>query len=260
MLRSLNILVGYKLKAKDGYIGRCGDFLFDDNKWCVRYMVADTATWLSERKVLVSPAVLQQADWASQTFPINLTMQEIKNSPPLAANAPVSRKYELAYNQHFGFSDYWHGTDLWGEDATPNSIMQSILASDWLADDNAGNGSHIRSIREVRGYTVEALDDEAGKVYDLIVDDETWAIRYLVISIGRMPIRRKVLVSPEWLRSVNWVAGKVYVTLEKQVLEEKTAVDMAKAVNHQCEKVPYDYYGRPHFYTNKFRPSRINKN
>ena len=55
MLRSVDEITGYTLHATDGDIGRCHDFLFDDQRWVIRYIVAKTAMWLPGRKVLVSP-------------------------------------------------------------------------------------------------------------------------------------------------------------------------------------------------------------
>jgi len=52
MLRSVKEVKGYMIQAKDGKIGRCKDFLFDDEIWTIRYMVADTGTWLPGKKVL----------------------------------------------------------------------------------------------------------------------------------------------------------------------------------------------------------------
>jgi hypothetical protein len=55
MLRSIKQLYGDSLKASDGEIGHIKDFYFDDQKWAVRYVVADTGSWLSGRLVLISP-------------------------------------------------------------------------------------------------------------------------------------------------------------------------------------------------------------
>jgi len=55
MLRNAKGILNYVLQAKDGEIGRCKDFLFDDEKWTIRYIVADTRNWLPGRKVLVAP-------------------------------------------------------------------------------------------------------------------------------------------------------------------------------------------------------------
>ena len=41
---------------------------------------------------------------------------------------------------------------------------------------------HLRSTNAVSGYHVQASDGEIGNVEDFIVDEETWAIRYLIIN------------------------------------------------------------------------------
>jgi hypothetical protein len=55
MLQSIKQLYGNKLGASDGDIGHVKDFYFDDQNWAVRYVVADTGSWLPGRQVLISP-------------------------------------------------------------------------------------------------------------------------------------------------------------------------------------------------------------
>jgi len=55
MLIKAKALKGYSLKSLDGDIGSASEFFFDDQYWAIRYLVANTATWLSGRKVLISP-------------------------------------------------------------------------------------------------------------------------------------------------------------------------------------------------------------
>ena len=73
MLRNIKSLFGYKIHAEDGTIGEVYDFFFDDEKWAVRYLVADVETWLLDRKVLISPAVFGQPEWELRYFPVTLT-------------------------------------------------------------------------------------------------------------------------------------------------------------------------------------------
>ena len=55
MLRSLKELVGYKVMAQDGQIGKVADFFIDDQDWVTRYLVVDTGPSIFGRKVLISP-------------------------------------------------------------------------------------------------------------------------------------------------------------------------------------------------------------
>jgi len=62
MLRSMKDLEGYGIRATDGTIGHVKDFCFDDHTWVVRYLVVETGSWLSSRKVLISPIAIGHPD------------------------------------------------------------------------------------------------------------------------------------------------------------------------------------------------------
>ena len=101
MLRNVSIILNFSLLAEDGEIGRCKDFLFDDEKWAIRYMVADTRKWLPGRKVLISPISLGAVDWSTRLFQVELTRRQVEDSPLLDEDAPVSRQYEIMLRQLF---------------------------------------------------------------------------------------------------------------------------------------------------------------
>jgi len=86
MLRSLKSLERYKLCASDGEIGSVADFLIDDHRWAVRYLVAETASFFADRKVLISPLFFRQADWAERRFHLAMTRDKIKNSPAIGGS------------------------------------------------------------------------------------------------------------------------------------------------------------------------------
>ena len=94
MLITAKQLNGLKLGAKDGEIGKIHEFLFDDEHWTIRYLVADTGTWLTGRQVLISPYSLEPLDDVHGVLPVRLTKQEIEDSPSVATHEPVSRQHE----------------------------------------------------------------------------------------------------------------------------------------------------------------------
>lgn len=55
MLRSIRRLHGDTVRAKDGDIGHINQAYFDDDNWCIRYLVVETGDWLHDRRVLISP-------------------------------------------------------------------------------------------------------------------------------------------------------------------------------------------------------------
>ena len=130
MLRSVKQLYGDKLGALDGEIGHVKDFYFDDQSWAVRYLVADTGSWLSGRKVLISPHALGSFEQAGKVLRVNLTRKQIENSPPIESHKPVSRQYEEDYYRYYGWPYYWQGDGLWGLRACFENAKQGQKAAE----------------------------------------------------------------------------------------------------------------------------------
>ncbi|WP_201245909.1 PRC-barrel domain-containing protein [Halochromatium salexigens] len=262
MLRSLAEPEGYRLEALDGDIGHCHDFLFDDELWTLRYMVADTGGWLSGRKVLISPAQLEAPDWERQRMPVTLTKTQIEQSPPLDVDAPVSRRYEQLYNEFHSLPSYWLGSGLWGDFPIPTSLttMQEARIEPATATSGAtiedadleeGDDVHLRSVREVTGYrvvapsTVDSGIDKVGRVVDLIVNDSSWALRAFIIDTSRLPFSKKVLLPVDAIAEIDWVSRQVVADVSAERIEEAPPFDPSEAVNERLETVLYDVYGRP---------------
>ena len=62
MLRTVNHLQGFTLRAIDGEIGKVDQFYCDDETWAIRYLVVNTSNWLPGRLVLISPIAIGQTD------------------------------------------------------------------------------------------------------------------------------------------------------------------------------------------------------
>src|ERR1041385_8886298 len=101
MLLSLRQLYGKKLGAADGDIGHVRDFYFNDQQWAIRYVIADTGSWLSGRLVLISAHAFGNLHQDADGLLVNLTRQKIKMSPGVRPQKPVSRQYEDEYDRRF---------------------------------------------------------------------------------------------------------------------------------------------------------------
>ena len=71
MLYGVKALKGYKLHGIDGEIGKVKEFYFDDHYWTVRYLIADTGTWLTGKQVLISPHVLIAVNQDAENITVN---------------------------------------------------------------------------------------------------------------------------------------------------------------------------------------------
>src|SRR2546423_6965362 len=110
MLRKTKDLKGARLTARDGEIGQVKDFYFDEQTWTVRYLVADTGRWLPKRQVLLSPFAVKRIETRPQAnVVLDLSKQQIENSPSIEEHRPVSRRYEGEDMQYYGWAQYWAG-------------------------------------------------------------------------------------------------------------------------------------------------------
>jgi hypothetical protein len=241
MLIKANALKGYSLKSLDGDIGSAREFYFDDQYWAIRYLVANTATWLSGRKVLLSPYSLDGIDTAEEKVFVLLNRKQIEESPSIDTDEPVSRQFERLYNGYYGYPDYWGGPYMWGG--------YSCLSRDrtrWgsAAPEAMRGDRHLRSTHEVTGYHLLASDGEIGHVVDFIIDDETWAIRYLVVATKNWWPGKKVLISPKWIENVSWEEKEVAIGLSREAIKAAPEYTDESLLTRDYETGLYGHYNR----------------
>jgi hypothetical protein len=241
--RTSHLTSAYVLKAEDGEIGRCKDFLFDDEKWAIRYMVADTGKWLPGRKVLLSPILLGRPDWATLSFPVDLTRRQIEESPPLDEHRPVSRRYEKKISKYYDMAYYWTGGAIWENFVSP-SALRGAGRGEEETEQQQSDDVHLRSTKEVIGYHIEATDREVGHVEDFLVEDETWCIRYLLVDTGNWLPGHKVLLSPLWVVSADWKKRRVRVDVSDRQVKDSPAYDPKAPLERKYETRIFDHYGR----------------
>ena len=123
MLHSVRELKKYTIGATDGMIGDITDFYFDDEAWVIRYLEVDTGTWLSGRRVLISPFSIGVADRAARVFPVSISKEQIKHSPGIDTDKPVSRQHEKGYLSYYCYPHYWGGSGFWGDGAYPRMML-----------------------------------------------------------------------------------------------------------------------------------------
>jgi len=262
MLRSLKELEGYTVGAADGDIGNVGNFLLDDERWGVRYLVVESDEFLKGRRVLISPISFMSADWSTRRFNLALTMKKVQNSPDIDLRKPVSRRHEFEYNLYYGHPHYWGSMEVWGMFNCPNAVASDsgIVELSEHSDKVSVDGSvdvHLRSAGEVRGYHIHGSDEAIGHVADFIVDDETWEVRYLVIDTSNWWFGKKVLVSPHWASRISWAEKMVYLDMSRQKIQECPEWDATAVVNREYERRLYNYYGRPTYWVGGDHPEDL---
>lgn len=249
-------LKGYKLSSIDGEIGKIREFYFDDKHWAVRYLVVDTGNWITERQVLISPYALGAINKEEKTVRVDLTKKQIIDSPSLDTDKPVSRQFEEAYYQYYGLPLYWEGSNMWG--SFPYIIRDHKKWEDFNKESKKWD-PNLRSTQEVDGYYVQASDGEIGHVEDFIIDDRTWAIRYLVIDTHNWWPGKKVLISPQWIERVSWNESKVFVNLSSTIIKQSPEYSEEILPTRDYETRLHGHYNRRGYWIDEEALKRARK-
>jgi hypothetical protein len=254
MLISTKAALGCSLDNREGKLGTLRDFFFDDRAWSVRYLVAQTGGWLSDRRVLLPPSVVKRPDWPGRSLWVTLTRQQIKDSPDVDTDKPVSRQQQLDLENYPAWAPVAWTPE--GVVVPPIAGTAQAAAASCQPGEEAEDDPHLRSVREINGYHVAALDGDLGHVDELIIDDREeqpgpWELRYLVIDTRNWLPGRTVLVSPFWADAVNWQDRKIRFGLTREQIEGSPEFQPHAPINRHYEEVLYDYYGKPKYWTGR---------
>jgi len=266
MLRSTKDLENYTISATDGEIGHVKDLYFDDDSWVVRYLVVDTGPWLSSRLVLISPISVRQVDTLEESLSVALTKERVKNSPGIDTDKPVSRQKEEQTLGYYGYPYYWGSTGLWDGGLYPYAMDPAFTgyglermdrvareredAANLRAEQarHRNDDPHLRSCNAVKGYHIVATDGEIGHVAGYLIDDETWAVRYLVVDTSNWWVGHKMLVAPEWITGVHWSNETVSVGLTRASMQAAPHYDPSVVWSRELDQNLYGHYGRSRYW------------
>jgi uncharacterized protein YrrD len=251
MLRSISEIKGSTIQPVGEAIGSVKEAFFDDEAWTVRYLVVETGTWLSGREVLISPySVRHPLELGpDKVIAVALTRDQVKNSPPVDTHMPVSRQQEQETLGYYGYPDYWGGGDLWAMGAFPvlpqPALPESPGYAPLIRKEVPPGDAHLRSTKEVSGYDIQASDGSIGHVKDFIFDDESWAIRYLVVDTRNWwPGGRKVLLGTRWIDRIDWSASNVFTTLTREEVQASPEYDETTGIQRDYEARLHAAYKR----------------
>ncbi|MGA2711362.1 MAG: PRC-barrel domain-containing protein [Steroidobacteraceae bacterium] len=253
MLRSMKDMEDYSIGATDGIIGRVKDFYFDDDAWVIRYLVVDAG--IGQRKVLISPISIGQPNWSEKILPVSLTRTQVADSPDIDTDKPVSRQQEMGYLGYYGYGSYWGGGGLWGAGIYPDVLQAGLQNRGTFTDESAGHAGavvgqhqhddpHLRSGNAVMRYYVHASDGDIGHVEGFLVDERSWAIRYLIVNTSNWWLGHQVLIAPQWIDHVDWTESMVSVGLTREAIKHSPPYDAEAPLDREHETGIHAHYGR----------------
>jgi hypothetical protein len=228
MLQNIKDLYGSKLAAADGAIGHVKDFYFDDKTWVIRYVVADTGSWLTGRLVLLSPHAFGQVDRSENTLHVKLHKQQIQDSPSIDSHQPISRQYEVAYYNYYGWPAYWNGSAVWGLGDYPVVLPPSKAQMEAHLHPDPKD-RHLQSTRAITDYAIQAVDGPIGHLSGLKMDDRSWAIRDLVVEAGHWYSGKEILIAPAKVERISYEESTIFVNLTKADIQRTAEHELVKA-------------------------------
>lgn len=233
MLHRLGELQRYAISAIDGEIGSVEEVYFDDSTWTIRYFVVNTGHWLTGRRVLISSVAIGNVDEKSNEIFVELSRNQIKDSPPMESKEPVSRRYEVDYFRYYGWPPYWDSIPY-----APPAPASSNKPRDRQAD------SRLRSSREVVGYNISAEDGEIGHVADFVIDENNFKLCYLEIDTRNWWPGKHVLLNPAWIAKIDWPRKSVFVDLCRDDIRSAPEYDPKSVIGRDYEIRLFEHYAR----------------
>lgn len=245
MLLLATDLLKMNLHVPDGNVGRVEDLLFEDRTWRVRYLVVDSGAWLDRRRLLITPEVVTVG--AEKHLTAHLTRDEVQRSPD-AGTAGLTRADEQRLHEHYRWPPYWTevatGFGLAGSvipgpvSATPPPIQHPAAKSE-PASAATMEQSHLRTAQSLRGHRLDAADGAIGEVEDLLINPESWEVRYLVVDTKPWWPGGEVLIDPDWLTGIDWDTGNARCDLTRAEVK-------ASPPYHPGQTLPPDYLADLH--------------
>ena len=261
MLRCTKEILNYDVKAFDDTIGKVDDFLFMDTDFHIQYLVVNIGPILFGRKVLIAPHALGEPDWVSQQVPVNLTKEEIKSSPNIKTDQPISEMDLDRLHDYYQWPKFWtslsntmvstpmtvgrHDPNRGEPGYQTNTVQLSIQKQ------RQATTSKLRSINEVMGYKVSGTDGTAGTVDDIVVDDKLWILRYLVIKTGTIFNHKNVLLAADWIDWIRHRESELEVDLPVELIEKSPEFDPEMPMTRRQEEVFYDFHGKPYYWVKR---------
>jgi hypothetical protein len=247
MLFRISSLMNLPVHARDGEIGSVSDLLFEDDTWRARWLVVDTGSWILGRKVLLPASHVKPPEQGASSITVDLTRQQVEESPGTGVDLPVSRQMETSLYDHYGWAPYWGVAGTMGyvppiaytsapypaagvvaPSVAPGTAPE-LEGGDAAAEEPKGD-PHLRSADEVMSYYIHARDGDLGHVEDILLQGDEWTIRYFIVDTKNWWPGKMVLVEPDAIESIAWEDRSVHVGRTREQIKSAPEYDPTRPI------------------------------
>ena len=143
------------------------------------------------------------------------------------------------------------GIPDWTAKLIPASITQeqvrngADIAETQSSEARRQNDRHLKSINAVMRYDVHATDGDIGHVQGMLVEEKTWAIRYIIVNTSNWWLGHCVLIAPEWVDDVLCSESTLMVALTRQSVRDAPEYNPKLPITREHETLLNAYFGHP---------------
>jgi hypothetical protein len=212
-------LIGCRLIAIDESVGAVRDLVVDTDTWVLRYLVVGADDWAPDHEVLVVPRSLAGIDEVDEEITVDLTAEQVRNSPSLAVDSPVTRDFEENWYRHYGWEDYW-SAEIDAESTPEPPVPPAPPAEEPFPEEANADLPGLQRLENLRLWGAETRDGKPLHLLDLLIDDADWSIDFLEIELMSDAGSEHCLVGLSLVAEIDPVAERWYLAVDAQKLQQ----------------------------------------
>ncbi len=192
-------------------------------------------------------------DYQREQMPVRLTKAQIQDSPGIGSDQPVSQQMQTDLYGYYGWDPLWGGGNDYGAYpygmglgyTTPRPPAEGEVLEASRDRMSEQGDPHLRSVAAITGYHIQARDGAIGHVDNILIDDKTWGVRYLVVDTRNWWPGRHVLISPHAVRGISWAERDVTLDVTRDQVKGSPAWDPADIIDQPYQERLHGYYDWP---------------
>jgi len=233
MFWNASAIKGYAIAATDGDVGHVADIMIDSVNWTVRWLIVDTGSWLNQRTVGLPVWALSRPDPEAHDLAVTLTRRQIESSPEIDEDRLLSLEQEVLMSAHYASVSRSEPKPIQG-------LVTTLVRTDPVIVEGSRN---LVSLNALKNASVEASDGEIGHVESLIVDPETWTIKYLVVHSGFFGAAKKVLILPSTVVHIDDIRGSIDLNVSREKVRGSPDYVALDTIDGAFDETFHIYYG-----------------
>jgi len=184
-------------------------------------------------------AYLGRLDRGTHTLTADVRRELVESTAPFDRTEPLTRRDEQELHDLYGWPVYWWEQE---EEITPiGGLWDEPQPESENPDAPEEQGPELLFVGDlIDVYGIQAEGDDVGLLRDVIVDDETWAIPYLVIDVP--PAGRRVLLACDYVQTIELAARQIHVALSRDAIIHGPVLTPEEPITPALEHSLREYY------------------